>query len=45
MKICTTDHLQVADLEETVKDLLHHPVTEILLVRIVAHVLKRQHGN
>ncbi len=36
---------KIAYLEKTVKDLIHHSVTEILLFRVIAQIGERQHSN
>jgi hypothetical protein len=39
------DHEQPVDAREAGDDILDHPVGEILLARVAAHVLERQHGD
>ena len=43
--LMSKDEVKDDDLEKTIEDLLHHPVAEIFLVGILAHVLERQNGN
>ena len=39
------DDEQPANAAQRGDDVLHHPISEILLLRIAAHVLERQDGN
>src|SRR5215467_4593839 len=39
------DHEQRLEARQSGDDVLDHPVREILLLGITAHVLERQHGN
>src|SRR5262245_54298502 len=41
----SSDHEQPFEPRKRRRDLLNHPVREILLLGIAAHVLERQHGD
>src|SRR6516162_3396820 len=42
---CSSDHEKPMKSAERCRDFLDHAICKVLLVRIAAHVLERQHGD